>query len=562
MSYRNTLLAWFAAILVVLAAVGSLAYRSITGLVADSRWVAHTHEVLGSLNGAMALIAEAESSQRGYVITGRADYLGQYHAARPLLEAELRRLDALVADNPEQNARAQRLARLVATRLEVMQRVVEDREQDFATAQRRILTNEGRQVMVQVRQLVDEMLAAERGLLERRSELAAQAAQRTLLAGGGGLALALAIMFVLLQAIRRENLRRAAVEARLQDNNQDLALTLEHVRKLGSELSTLSTMGELLHSCRSVEEARPVITRSLQQLLPGSAGAISLLNASQNLMETAIEWSAADGRAAATEPTFAPDQCWALRRGRPHAVTGAQGGQLCGHLQGAPPPAYACLPMMAQGEAIGAMYVQCAADEERLRLLRTVSEQLALALANLKLQESLRIQSIRDPLTGLFNRRYLEASLERELSRARRGKHPVCVLMLDVDHFKRFNDTFGHEAGDTVLVQFAGVLKAATREDDIASRYGGEEFTLVLPDSPVEVARERAETIRAEVKKLRLEHHRRPLGTITVSLGLAVFPQDGATPSALIQAADAALYQAKQAGRDRVVLAAEVPRPA
>jgi diguanylate cyclase (GGDEF)-like protein len=413
-----------------------------------------------------------------------------------------------------------------------------------------------------IRKLVDRMTDEEHMLLAERDAAARQSASLTLAAGSGGLALAAAIMLLLLQAIRREHLRREETEQRLQGNNVELAQSLDRVRELGREMTILGSMADLLQSCRSLDEARPVIQSALSELLPRNAGAVCLLNASLNHMETVLEWTSSAEAHSGTQSVFSPDQCWALRRGRAHVVDGAA-GQQCLHLARPAPARYACLPMMAQGETLGVMFVQGddATTEDRLRVVRTASEQIALALANLRLQESLRTQSIRDPLTGLFNRRYLEASLEREIARARRSRHGLCVVMLDVDHFKRFNDTHGHDAGDAVLVEVATVLKGVTREDDIACRYGGEEFTLILPDATIEIARERAEQVRTQIRKLLLEHRRKSLGTITASLGIASFPEDSSSPSGLVQAADAALYRAKQQGRDRTMLAAEITPP-
>jgi diguanylate cyclase (GGDEF)-like protein len=183
-----------------------------------------------------------------------------------------------------------------------------------------------------------------------------------------------------------------------------------------------------------------------------------------------------------------------------------------------------------------------------------VADHIALTVANLKLRETLRHLSIRDPLTGLFNRRYMEESLERELRRADRKGTSVGIIMIDIDHFKRVNDTYGHEAGDTVLREMGVLLQRHIRGSDIACRYGGEEFTLILTDSPLSVAQHRAEHLREEIKELHIEYRGQDLGTITLSMGVAAFPQHGATEEALLQAADLALYRAKAEGRDRVVL--------
>jgi diguanylate cyclase (GGDEF)-like protein len=185
--------------------------------------------------------------------------------------------------------------------------------------------------------------------------------------------------------------------------------------------------------------------------------------------------------------------------------------------------------------------------------LRGVVDTLALALANLRLRETLRQQSIRDPNTGLYNRRYLEETSSRELRRMERSGQPMAMIMLDVDHFKQFNDTFGHEAGDLVLKQVASTLLDHARESDVVSRYGGEEFALMMPGTSLADAAERAEALRKAIKQLHLTHRGHTLGTITASFGVSAFPDLGASWVEIVNAADRSLYQAKADGRDRVV---------
>lgn len=182
-------------------------------------------------------------------------------------------------------------------------------------------------------------------------------------------------------------------------------------------------------------------------------------------------------------------------------------------------------------------------------------EQLTLALANLQLREQLREQSIRDPLTGLFNRRYMEETLKRELQRANRYQYPIGVVMLDIDHFKQFNDTWGHDGGDAVLRAIGLFLQEHIRGSDVACRYGGEEFILILPDAPLEDTYHRAHELRAGIKDLQIQHNGQQLPTVTTSVGVASFPVHGVTIEEVIKVADTALYQAKTGGRDQVVLA-------
>jgi diguanylate cyclase (GGDEF)-like protein len=219
---------------------------------------------------------------------------------------------------------------------------------------------------------------------------------------------------------------------------------------------------------------------------------------------------------------------------------------------------------MAQGEALGILSlhllpapgqqesVPLPADGAERRLAAVLAEHVCLALGNLKLRETLKNQSIRDPLTGLFNRRYMEDSLEREISRANRNKSCVAIIMMDLDRFKRFNDTFGHQAGDALLRGFGDFLIKNTRGQDIACRYGGEEFAVVLSDTTLAGALKRANILREEVRQLKVHYGGQLLGMVSISVGLALFPDHGTTIAEVLRAADQALYSAKREGRDRV----------
>ena len=185
--------------------------------------------------------------------------------------------------------------------------------------------------------------------------------------------------------------------------------------------------------------------------------------------------------------------------------------------------------------------------------LRYVNDRLQAQLIEIGvLQSKLREQAIRDPLTNLFNRRYLEETLERELARGGRESYPVCLIMIDLDHFKQVNDTYGHEAGDLVLKAFASTLSHESRRGDFACRYGGEEFVVVMPNLGMDIAYERAESLRNTLNSLRV-----PFGfynlSVTISMGIACYPENGQTREELLRAADQAMYAAKEAGRDHIL---------
>ncbi|WP_254563769.1 diguanylate cyclase [Oscillatoria sp. HE19RPO] len=349
-------------------------------------------------------------------------------------------------------------------------------------------------------------------------------------------------------------------EATLQQANDKLIRWVEELKQRNREMALLGEMNELLQACETLEEAYKAIGLKLPQLFPSCSGGLAAIDAFKNRVETVATW----GKLPGSKPWFAPHECWALRRGRSHRVDNSPFSLFCDHFHLHRSPVESlCIPMMAQGEISGLLYLISShpgrLSEAKQQLARTVSEQIALALANIKLRETLHTQSIRDSLTGLFNRRYLEETLERELQRAHRQNQSVGIVMIDIDYFKNFNDTFGHDAGDAVLRQVGELLMKNIRGSDIACRYGGEELTLILPDATLSETYRRAEQIREAIKNLVLEHRGELLGIITASLGIACFPTAGITGDDLIRAADMALYRAKALGRDRVITAGSYP---
>lgn len=359
-----------------------------------------------------------------------------------------------------------------------------------------------------------------------------------------------------LTLILRDITQRLQTEETLQKTNEKLTRWVKELEARNQEIVLLGEMSNILQACITTEEAYQTVAQLIEPLFPNMSGAVFVMSNSKQLVSAVASWGDASST---TEMVFTPNECWGLRRGRSHLVESSHNAIKCKHSH------YdslnfqsLCVPMMAQGEALGVLYLTASTGlftKAKQQLAITVAEQIALALGNLKLHEALQQQSIRDPLTGLFNRRYLEESLEREVSRAERKEQSLGIIMLDVDHFKRFNDTFGHDAGDTLLRELGLFLKKNIRGSDIACRFGGEEFLIILPEASVEVTLQRAELIREGIKHLNLHNRNQQLGTITVSLGVAIFPLHGMTGEIVIQAADTALYQAKAQGRDRVIVA-------
>jgi len=317
----------------------------------------------------------------------------------------------------------------------------------------------------------------------------------------------------------------------------------------------LAKMGELMQSCISKEEVFAAALGYAPKIFPTSRGALALLNGRRDLAEIAGSWH----QCQVPETVFEPNRCWALRTGHPHLVVAGDPTAPCAHAAGVK-NTYLCIPILAQGEALGILHFQATDDaptlaDSELSFKTTFAGQVGLSVANIRLREALRTQSIKDPLTGLYNRRYLEEMLDREIRRAVRAEQALGLLMLDLDHFKKFNDTYGHDAGDTVLRESGTFLAKSIRAEDIVCRFGGEEFVIILPTANLGAACARAERIRSKLRELTVLHQGQSLGMVTVSVGVAALPEHGTSPKELLEAADAALYRAKREGRDRVAAA-------
>lgn len=347
--------------------------------------------------------------------------------------------------------------------------------------------------------------------------------------------------------------KRKEIEEALQKTNTTLSFWVNELKRRNQEVTLLNEMAELLQSCIHIEEAYRVVANFSQKLFPMQGGALYDFNADSEIARTVATW----GDYSPSSEEFLPENCWAYRRGQVHLVTNPQSDLLCLHVQTVTPiQPYICIPLNAQGETLGVLHLHgdlSQTNPEQWELLAiTMSERVAIALANLKLRETLHTQAIRDSLTGLFNRRYLEQALDKEIRRSARLQRPMGLILLDVDHFKSYNDRFGHDTGDHILRVLATFLRSQVREQDFTCRLGGDEFVVVLPESHLQATFHRAEQISQEIKNLELRHNGLLLNTLSISAGIANYPQHGQTPVMLIKAADEALFQAKNAGRDGV----------
>jgi diguanylate cyclase (GGDEF)-like protein len=366
---------------------------------------------------------------------------------------------------------------------------------------------------------------------------------------------------MLMDAERREHARE------LQESNARLTSSLQASEIRAKEIVLLTELSSVLQSCQAPNEIFAAVQNYAGFLFPEEAGALYLMNETRDAVTRGPHW----GELTSAATSFPLEDCWALRRGTTFPISPASQGLVCGHAacREGHGSGYVCQPLVAQNHLMGLLYREAygpAFAEGADQLATMLAEQVSLALANLDLREQLRSQAIRDQLTGLYNRRFLEDALTRETGRAARSGEPVAVAILDVDHFKRINDTYGHEAGDAVLRELGQALLKTIRKTDIVGRFGGEEFLILLPGASVEVAQARALAVLEAVRAMEVViPNGAPLNHITASIGVAAMPLHVARGDALVAAADAALYQAKGQGRNRVVLSdrrAVLPTPA
>ncbi len=330
------------------------------------------------------------------------------------------------------------------------------------------------------------------------------------------------------------------------------------------EARVIAELDEWLQTCKSLDELFLIVRTFMDRSLPGSAGELYVYSNSRDVLDGACDWGDAG-----LHDHIAPDSCWALRRGRAYAYSPEGISFTCDHVsdQHHEPPSenYLCLPIIAHGDTVGLMHIRfdtldsaCPIKDPNGFAIQ-VSEHVSLAIANVKLRDELRDQSTRDPLTGLYNRRYFLDAMRNALSAAGRKGHECALIAFDADKFKSFNDNHGHDAGDMVLRAIGQQLTELFPGDEVPCRFGGEEFALLLPHGGAAEAHAAAERLRTGIEAVELRYGGGTLPTVTVSSGVSVYPACGTLPQDLITAADEALYQAKADGRNCVRAAKQVP---
>lgn len=549
----------------LLAATLATLVMSITAAVGPLTlfWSNHTRternlveRQLESIRGVQSLLVDAETGQRGYALTGRDVFLQPYYTAVSQLPLALKNLDLVYqGDFPEEVARARSLisqARLTMDHLATVVRLRGSRS--FSPEEVENTTAEGKALMDAVREASADLI------FDETQEVAALDDQ--LLANLRWAVLISALSFIVTLALGRfiyvsmrrsiEHERQSARAAMLASTR--LSESLVSLERRNKEIGVLGGIARILQTELTQEETLQLASTHCQQLLEHSSGTFYLYRNSADLLEQAASWGPA---AIEKERVLHPNECWAIRQGRPH-ITQHKHDLRCSHCvddEGAGQVIHWCVPLIAYGEVLGLLHISQAGSNEGndtgFQFAEAIAEQTALALANGRMRQVLQTQSIKDPLTGLYNRRFLDATLERELARARRTNTCLSVVMLDLDNFKSMNDRYGHAAGDTVLRAVSALLLRSLRASDFACRFGGEELMVILPDCPPEGAALRAEAIRASLEAMIVAELGQSFN-VTASFGVASTATCGLDQNLLLKAADAALYAAKRSGRNRV----------
>jgi diguanylate cyclase (GGDEF)-like protein len=553
---RTLVTLYIASSLAILLTIGSgyLNYRTTTALNDAQAWVDHSQTVISETQNMSRHLIEIEADLRLYSAAGNNLNLHNYQGAAHSFEENTLNLLRLTVSNREHQRQ------VIALRTAFAEFAAQINQQTANNEKHTVSAAFPEAAFGELRSSTEAIEQGERGLLSERIQSARLESRRNLQTNAAFMVLTGIMVLLLLLLLARDFLRRRRMEDDLTLINQRLTITIRKMELQAGEAAFLSSVSEELQLCIEPQEAYQCATRAVERLLPGTNGVLALINNSRQMAEVVSNW----GKDAPFIDIFTPESCCGLRSGRIRQRQPGTSEIDCTHFLRATPANYLCLPLAAQGETLGVLSVECidtSCPEElqmHLQTLQEVGELSSMAIANLNLRAKLRNQSIRDPLTGLFNRHFMEISLDREIQRSLRQKGHLAVLMLDVDRFKDFNDKYGHEAGDVVLREFAQTLRQCVRSEDVVCRYGGEEFLIILPDSNAETAWERSGLIRHQIEKLRVRHHGETLN-ITVSIGIAIYPNNGELRELLVRVADENLYRAKQEGRNRCVITGQVP---
>ena len=554
-----------------------LAHYQSTQRTVDETWVSHTRDVLSEFDAIVSGLDQAELREREYALTGNKALVIAFEHDGALVDRHLASVRALVADNPLTQRRVDGLIVATERQIAAMRELVAARDRGgLEAAARAAMVRAAASDISSVRDTVRAIELDERRLLATRQARLARSTRYTTWAIRGLGAASLIMLALAFFTAQRARGRQTLAERRALTANAELRLHLDELVRRSRESAGLHQLNASLQLCITLSEAYAAVQEILPMMLgpSSSGGALSVLRSSKRA-ERVASW----GNQSGSDRTegMSPEDCCALRSGRPYAVQPGKPGLRCRHSES---QHYRCLPLSAHGETLGVLHlffpaIDQAVDQgiptaglaslarstgdaeqfkgdDSLASLERASEQIAITLANLALRERLEQQSVRDALTGTFNRRYFEESLERELARERRHARGLALVLVDIDHFKSVNDEHGHDAGDDALRMIAERLRRSVRASDVVCRFGGEEFAIMLIEISEEDAFRRATALVEACRGSQLTVRGRTVGPITVSAGLARLTADESGAD-MVRRADTALYAAKHGGRDRLV---------
>jgi diguanylate cyclase (GGDEF)-like protein len=520
--------------------------RNTKNLVSAEHWVEHTQEVLLSVEEASRYNDRVESRVALYQAMQNETQLESARLTSVRLKTYAVHLRNLVADNPGQAANVEEFTACSEKMSNLLDKVPVDAPAARAES-------------IRCRQALQLMSDREHQLLLERSETSRKKSRVSELTEFGLAGLCLVFLLVVFVLLLRDVLQRRKMALEATKTNLELAQSLQELQDRAEESALISASRQEMQICQTLEQLYLSAARYFARLLPATMGTLYVINSSRNLLEGVSSWPARDASAEPFE-VYPPQSCCGLRLGHLRWRHADRSELDCEHFVDTPAASYLCVPLAASGDSLGVLYIDCPTDEavqmaeKRTEALQQLAQLTATTLGALQLRIKLENQSIRDPLTGLFNRNFMQIAFDRELTRAARRKSGLAVLMLDIDHFKKFNDQFGHAAGDAVLKAAAETMRSKVRNEDILCRFGGEEFTIILPDISPEVAMQRAELLRQAIAETRVSLEHNISSEITISIGVALYPSNGETAEQLLKEADAALYRAKRAGRNQTVL--------
>jgi diguanylate cyclase (GGDEF)-like protein len=554
-SQRMLLNIIFAIALIAILTTNVYSYHQIDKVMESNQWVKHTHQAMEAINNILLDLIEVESVTRAYVISGDTTFVANIDETINKVFTDFSLAKKITEHNPQQQILLEKLEPLLKYGIlkikETMKLKQENKLQYNITLP---LIHASENISDRIKEMINEIYKNEVTLLQQREETFLRDFNFTN-------TLSFTVDIINLSLLLFSILCFNKMFSSLIASREKLERTLLQVENQSKEMVISNDMNNKLRSSGSMQETVSMALLYLKKILPFSSGVIYLMNHSKNYLEAVAEWNEPN----VTEHIFTPDQCWGLRQGKIYFYINKDESMPCKHSEGESHiRSYVCMPLLALNEVVGVLHLQITNShdmdqneiiklyENNNLMIQNIAGQISLSISNIKLYEVLKQRSTRDLLTGLYNRSYLSDTFERDVQRAKRNNTSIVVIMMDIDFFKNVNDTYGHEAGDAVLREVSKLLTLELRKSDIACRYGGEEFLIILYDTVFQDASERIEQLRQKISNL--QFHFVALFSITVSFGVAMFPENGNNSEELIKAADQALYVSKKTGRNKVTV--------